>query len=178
VNFDAAEKRLTEAHRLNPSDALVHEQIATLYLRRIESMAPDGRDFENAPLYHARAREAYARARQILDRRLKDLSTAPTLIEMGKLHLLFEDYEAAKTYLTKALELDQDSADAWSLLGRTHLRADDLKSSLNYARAAVLREPHSLDYRSGLERYPNALNRRDSLARLACADIQNRHLRA
>jgi hypothetical protein len=29
-----------------------------------------------------------------------------------------------------------------------------------------------------LERYPNALNRRDSLARLACADIQNRHLRA
>jgi hypothetical protein len=32
--------------------------------------------------------------------------------------------------------------------------------------------------RKPLERYPNALNRRDSLARLACADIQNRHLRA
>ena len=29
-----------------------------------------------------------------------------------------------------------------------------------------------------VERYPNALNRRDSLGRLACADIQKSHLRA
>ena len=69
---------------------------------------------------------------------------------MAKLHFSFDNREAAKTCFTKALELDNDSAEAWSLLGQTCMRAEELTSALNCARAAASREPHNLDYRSGL----------------------------
>ncbi len=146
-DFQAAAARYGQALALRPNDPYVLAAIARLYRQKIDHLPADAAQSEQATTFHWKAAEAYETSKKGFERQIADLATAPLLVDLGKLHLVMSDHDAARACFAKALDIEKESPEACAMLARAHLGAEDFRAALPPARAAVAIEPHNLGFR-------------------------------
>lgn len=75
---------------------------------------------------------------------LKDASNVDSLILVGKLHAVRQEPLSAVSYYRKALTLDPKNEEAYNLLARDLLMADDKAGSINALKACLSELPESM----------------------------------
>lgn len=93
---------------------------------------------------------------------LKDKAeSAYTLLKLGKLYLIMEDYKEAESYLLKVLDNDKESAETYTNLGILYMLKEDFKQAVQYFKDAVRLDPDSLTRRSSLAKADLKMNLND-----------------
>lgn len=143
-----AENIYQEGLDFDPKHIGILTSLVDLYLERKDENA------DEEPSAHWKARELYNKVKDLLGDKLKKVDDGSTLHKMGKLHLVMEEYDEAKTYLLKAFEKDGESADICGDLGIVYSKdasgKDDSKKAIKYFQKALKRDPDDLTTRNNL----------------------------
>ena len=141
-----------EGLRLDPHHAGILSDLVDLYLEQEDELVlPEGKpDREGRTIAHARARETYRKAEQMLRKEESKTEDTSTLLQLGQLYLSMEEYDEAEKRLLNALDRDKESVDVYKSLGVLYTRKENFRKAIECFREALRRDPDDLAARSSL----------------------------
>ena len=127
--------------------------LAKLYLSRTKTEAQllaraNGNRVANAAAFAVPARlkaiEHYRKAEQLLNQHLGFRRTVDSLLDLGELQLLNEEWDKAKITFEEAIRMDPDFIRGRKGLAETHLQLDDAAAAVRHLKIVVKRAPVDL----------------------------------
>jgi len=122
-----------------------------LYLeKRDQFLARNRGDGGKSGEYYWKAREVYRNAKKLLEEQHKNNGADWPLLQLGQLHLKFQEFNEAEGYFLKALEKQGESGEVRNHLGVVSIRKEDYKKAAQHFEDALKKDPDELTVWSNL----------------------------
>ena len=176
-NLNEAEEIYNKGHALDSDNINILTGLINLYLEKKDANVDKGEkdedidkeDVDKKTEAYEKAWRYYCEAVSLLEEQIKQKPDALTLLQLGELNLVMEEYDEAKNNLVDSLENDQALVKAlkeedaivtfYTDLGVLYTHEGNDKKAVEYFAKAVKRDNHNLTLRSILaDAYLNAKN--------------------
>lgn len=141
AKLDKAERAYRDGFAVDPNNPQIVAALARLYLEMDEWQVAKGTQSR----YFA-ARELYKKAVSLFNEQISRREETRTLLQLGQLHSLFEENDAAVSALERAIAVDDQLGEAHSELGTIAMRKADFTEASRLFTDALKRDPDSLDF--------------------------------